>query len=289
MLKASPTAVDPYLGPRAVALALLALHSLAQGETKARPVLRQKIVEARTGHIPQVEAEALGRLKEILVAGTKVDMLTELERHNAKVADDNFKKDPCSLAGVQCEGGHVTAVSLRKSKLGNNLPVELRTLTHLRRLDVARCELEGGIPEWLGTLGYLQKLNLGQNQFSGPIPPSLADITDLDTLILSDNKLEGALPDVSGMDKLALISVEGNRLSGPIPESLGLLPALIKVTFTRRKARHRGHRGDRHEQTYATDSADNGLLTCPTRWPSAAILKPGIDCIHSAIHVDEEL
>uniref|UniRef100_A0ACD5U1J6 Uncharacterized protein n=1 Tax=Avena sativa TaxID=4498 RepID=A0ACD5U1J6_AVESA len=92
----------------------------------------------------------------------------------------------------------------------------------LIEIDVSENKLTGTIPEKFGNLTKLSKLNLHTNSFSGEIPPILARMPSLVFLWLWDNKLTGQLPAELGMHSPALrdIQVDGNDLSGPIPEGV---------------------------------------------------------------------
>uniref|UniRef100_A0ACD5T8D4 Uncharacterized protein n=1 Tax=Avena sativa TaxID=4498 RepID=A0ACD5T8D4_AVESA len=94
--------------------------------------------------------------------------------------------------------------------------------TSLIEIDLSDNKLTGAIPEKFGSLTKLSKLNLHNNSFSGEIPASLARMPALVFLWLWDNKLTGKLPAELGMHSPVLrdIQVDGNDLSGPIPEGV---------------------------------------------------------------------
>ncbi|CAL5042813.1 unnamed protein product [Urochloa decumbens] len=63
---------------------------------------------------------------------------------------------------------------------------------------------------------------------AGTLPASLASLAALTDLVLYPGSISGAIPvDIgSGLRRLRLLSLSGNRLTGPVPESLAGLPDL---------------------------------------------------------------
>ncbi|ERN02458.1 hypothetical protein AMTR_s00215p00026760 [Amborella trichopoda] len=100
---------------------------------------------------------------------------------------------------------------LQLSSFAGVLPIkDLSKLKYLRELILVSNEFSGGIPEEVGLLSSLQKLDL-RNQHQGPIPASIGGLTFLVELRLS---------------RLNVLQLDGNQLSGSIPESLGSLLSL---------------------------------------------------------------
>ncbi|GLT56888.1 hypothetical protein SLA2020_299020 [Shorea laevis] len=141
------------------------------------------------------------------------------------------------------------------------LPASIGNLTKLTKLFLNHCGFTGPIPDTIGSLQQLASLSLNSNKFSGQIPPSIGHLLMLNWLDLSDNQLEGSIPvsdgTTPGLDMLvktlhfhlgqnkfsgeipeqifssnmALIHLllDGNKLTGPIPSTLGLVQALLVV------------------------------------------------------------
>ncbi|CAN6214856.1 unnamed protein product [Urochloa humidicola] len=80
--------------------------------------------------------------------------------------------------------------------------------------------LTGVISPAIGNLSALEILGLGGNQLSGSLPPELGKLSRLVALDLEDNLLEGAIPHTLGLLELSRLSLNGNNLSGDIPEAL---------------------------------------------------------------------
>jgi hypothetical protein len=166
--------------------------------------------------------------------------------------------DPCTWAGVTCEGDRVTELSLSGNGLTGTLPAELGLASYLTRLDLSGNRLKGSIPAEVGNLRSLVALDLSENQLAGTLPPrlrllrvlrildlhenaltgslpaSLQDLTALETLNLADNRFTGTVPPELGrLIHLVMLRLDGNDLQGPLPESLTALQALVTLAFDR--------------------------------------------------------
>ncbi|KAL5720655.1 hypothetical protein ACHQM5_013301 [Ranunculus cassubicifolius] len=148
-------------------------------------------------------------------------------------------------------------LSFNKGLTGSVSP-RIGDLKNLNILILAGCRFSGSIPEELGSLTELSYLALNSNKFSGNIPSTLGNLSKLYWLDLADNQIEGSIPISTdrtyGLDQLlhakhfhlnknSLVGglsaklfssrmelihllVDGNNLSGEIPETLGLVTSL---------------------------------------------------------------
>ncbi|GKC57719.1 probable leucine-rich repeat receptor-like protein kinase, partial [Tanacetum coccineum] len=95
----------------------------------------------------------------------------------------------------------------------------------------------GSIPPTIGNLKSLYWLDLSQNSLTGSLPVSDGTTPGLDMLIntkhfhFGDNQLDGDIPLRLFNSKMNLIHLllENNRLTGPIPSTLGLVTSLEVV------------------------------------------------------------
>ncbi len=168
------------------------------------------------------------------------------------------ESDPCTWAGVTCEGVRVTELILTGNLLTGTLPAELGLASYLTRLDLSGNRLQGAIPAELGNLRSLAVLNLSENQLTGTLPPrlrllrslrildlhenalngplpaSLQDLTALEYLNLADNRFTGTVPpELGNLTRLVTLRLDGNDLHGPLPETLTALTALVTLAFDR--------------------------------------------------------
>ena len=124
----------------------------------------------------------------------------------------------------------------RNQKLVGEIPGEFANLWALESLDLSNNRFGGSIPAVLGSLRALESLDLSSNRLDGVVPGDLGDISGLESLDLSHNRLEGAIPEdlgqyEGGSKKLAVLLLNDNFLSGPIPATLGGLPLRVLHLF----------------------------------------------------------
>ena len=149
--------------------------------------------------------------------------------------------------GVLVEGNpiRVSVLWLRDRNLSGNIPLEIGSLTGLKRLGIGNNNLTGSIPSELSRLVNLEVLSLDSNYLGGTIPPELGEVSSLRVLNLGRNNLRGDIPhelgklanltelnlarnllngnvpsELSGMKRLETLGLGGNDLSGCIPVGL---------------------------------------------------------------------
>ncbi|KAL8161685.1 hypothetical protein V2J09_013174 [Rumex salicifolius] len=72
----------------------------------------------------------------------------------------------------------------------------------------------------------ITKLLLSRKNLTGTIPSELQNMDGITELWLDGNSLTGPIPDISNLISLRIIHLENNRLSGTIPSYLSALPGL---------------------------------------------------------------
>ncbi|XP_024187842.1 leucine-rich repeat receptor protein kinase HPCA1-like [Rosa chinensis] len=105
---------------------------------------------------------------------------------------------------------------------------QISFLLKLNTLNLAGCSFSGSIPDQLGDIEQLTFLALNSNNLSGTIPSALGQLSNLYLLDLSDNQLTGPLPiststSPGGLDlllKAEHFHLSNNQLSGSIPPEL---------------------------------------------------------------------
>ncbi|KAG5254847.1 LRR receptor serine/threonine-protein kinase [Salix suchowensis] len=122
---------------------------------------------------------------------------------------------------------HVTIFKLKGFNLTGVVPVEFRSLTQLREIDLSRNYLNGSIPGSLAELPNLQSLSLLANRLSGSIPREFGSMATLTSLVLEDNLLGGSLPpELGNLKTLERLLLSANNFSGTIPDTFGNLTKL---------------------------------------------------------------
>ncbi|KAF8108776.1 hypothetical protein N665_0104s0091 [Sinapis alba] len=136
----------------------------------------------------------------------------------------------------------VTGASLQSLDVGHNgltgkLPRSLKNCSSLQFLVADHNMIEDTFPFWLKALPNLKVLILSSNEFYGSIsPPDQGPLgfPELRIFEISDNKFTGSLPPTYFINWKASspMMYEGNKIEGQIPESIGLVKALIALNFS---------------------------------------------------------
>ncbi|VAH63534.1 unnamed protein product [Triticum turgidum subsp. durum] len=187
------------------------------------------------GELPDDIGRALGKNLTSLMLngnyfnGTIPASLSLLKNLRSLALDGNY------LAGtIPAELGALTG--LETLKLAYNrfsvgeLPASFKSLTKLKTFFAANCSLTGHFPSYVAQMPELELLDLSVNALNGSIPPAIWNLTKLQTVALYANNFTGEVvidDGAFGAVNLVMIDLSANhRLTGPIPESFGLLPKL---------------------------------------------------------------
>ncbi|KAJ7535193.1 hypothetical protein O6H91_12G022200 [Diphasiastrum complanatum] len=164
-------------------------------------------------------------------------------RYSLRIRDFYWPRgsDPCaSWRGVQCEGGHVTGISLsglKRTLLGMSQSTFdlnfLQNLPFLRLLNASKFALPSEIPDWLGNLSKLEVLDLSSCSLNGSIPATLGDLSSLQVLALAKNQLTGIIPATFGnLSNLRNLDLSGNNLKGELSAFLSNAVNLISLDLS---------------------------------------------------------
>ena len=119
-------------------------------------------------------------------------------------------------------------LSLARNNLTGPVPAWLNGLTKLQGLWLNNNELTGPIPD-LRALQGLYQLELSANQLGEEIPASLGTLSELQILALGENNLTGQIPNLAGLQKLFYLELTRNQLNETIPASLAEITGLQYV------------------------------------------------------------
>ncbi|KMT06488.1 hypothetical protein BVRB_7g156650 isoform A [Beta vulgaris subsp. vulgaris] len=175
-----------------------------------------------TGHIPK-EIGNLSSLKLLLLNGNQfsgplpdeLGFLVNLDR--LQLDENNLSGTvPKSFANMI----NVKHFHLNNNSLSGQLPPEFSRLPKLVHLLLDNNNLSGELPSEYSALAYLEIIQLDNNQFVGAeIPESYQNLSRLIKLSLRNCSLVGALPDLSHIPYLGFIDLSWNNFTGPIPAS----------------------------------------------------------------------
>ena len=149
------------------------------------------------------------------------------------ICDWNYEEVDGFMHGVICSSSsvglqEVTTVNLPKNRLSGKIADEtLRSLVHLKRLDLSENDLIGSLPESVGGLKDLEVLNLANNAISEDIPTSIGGCQGVLSLDLSNNEFRSKVPMTLGnLENLNQLRLSGNSLTGSLEDVVSRLTNL---------------------------------------------------------------
>lgn len=146
-----------------------------------------------------------------------------------------------------------TVLEFTSCNMRGEIPEFFSNLTSLEILILANNSLSGAIPYWLFNLPSLSVLDLSMNNFKGVIPPIIqmkssrfttlvnlarnklqgpipTQLENVNVIDLSFNNFAGSIPTQMGeVHGIRSISLSGNRIHGPIPESFCQTTNVLQV------------------------------------------------------------
>ncbi|OAY26609.1 leucine-rich repeat receptor-like serine/threonine-protein kinase BAM3 [Manihot esculenta] len=126
------------------------------------------------------------------------------------------------------ENGRLIELDLSSNKLTGLIPRSLCLGRKLKILILRINFLFGPLPDDLGHCDTLTRVRLGQNYLTGSIPSGLLYLPELSLMELHSNYLSGRVPEQTSKlsSKLKQLNISDNRLSGPLPASIGNFSSL---------------------------------------------------------------
>ncbi|KAF1829608.1 L domain-like protein [Decorospora gaudefroyi] len=144
-------------------------------------------------------------LSAILAADNELEALPESMFPDVTVEDviDSDEPGP-QFAGVQ-------SIDLHGNML-RELPMGLRRLTQLSKLNLARNKLSMDILDIVTQIPTLRELKLAENDLVGHLSAALCDLEALEVLELQSNKLSSIPPEMGQLAQLRVLNVSDNEL-----------------------------------------------------------------------------
>ncbi|XP_037496737.1 probable leucine-rich repeat receptor-like serine/threonine-protein kinase At3g14840 [Jatropha curcas] len=114
----------------------------------------------------------------------------------------------------------------------NNITCDCGTICHVTFISLKSQNLQGMLPTDLSKLPYLKNIDLTRNYLNGTIPSTWGS-TQLEVISLLGNRLTGPIPkELGNISTLIEFVVESNQLSGELPQELGNLNNIRRMLLS---------------------------------------------------------
>ncbi|XP_074290162.1 putative LRR receptor-like serine/threonine-protein kinase At1g53430 isoform X1 [Silene latifolia] len=162
-------------------------------------------------------------------------LIPQHEVESLKIISNKLKNTYWSVSQTSCSDGgrsfNKTFGAYILSNVTCDCSFKRNTVCHVTHIQLKGLNLTGDFPEEFRNLNYLQEIDLAINYISGRIPKGLSNIP-LVILSLMGNRITGPIPDEIGkIPTLEQLILEDNKFEGPIPKSLGSLKNLQSMVL----------------------------------------------------------
>ncbi|GMY28235.1 receptor protein kinase CLAVATA1-like [Fagus crenata] len=131
-----------------------------------------------------------------------------------------------------CKGGKLKALILMENAFFGPIPEGLGECKSLMKVRIMKNQLNGTIPAGLFNLPLAEMVQVNDNHFSGELPSEISG-DKLGILTLSGNQVTGKIPPaIQNLKALQTLSLEMNKLSGEIPKEIFNLPLLTTINIS---------------------------------------------------------
>ncbi|MED6225549.1 hypothetical protein PIB30_094673 [Stylosanthes scabra] len=149
----------------------------------------------------------------------------------ASIDFNGFQLSAPSLDGFIDQLPDLAIFHANSNNFAGTISPNIAKLKFLYELDLSNNLLSGVFPVSVLNMPTLSFLDIRYNLFSGTVPPSIFT-QPLDVLFLNNNNFFQKLPTNLGDTKVLYLTLANNKLTGPIPPSIGKASAtLTEVLF----------------------------------------------------------
>ncbi|KAG5629258.1 hypothetical protein H5410_000975 [Solanum commersonii] len=136
----------------------------------------------------------------------------------------------CRLPKWLFDLNNLEHLELGASGIEGAIQSKSRNLTKLKYIDLYENDLNSTIPNWLYGCKDLEHLNLDGNHLEGTVSSLISNLSSIIYIDLSDNMLSGKLPNVIGkLGKLGYLSLSENLFEGDISELFNVRSNFLSV------------------------------------------------------------
>lgn len=241
------------------------LENLKTLEIYANPKFETVALPASIGKLKNLRSVRLSRvdLKKSLKPLSKIPLLEDLmlvaSSKNDRVPDWIF------------DHPRLRSLVLHSFKI-QTIPESIGRMTPLERLSLQGCGL-ASIPESLENLQNLKRIEFMANNLRN-IPACILKLGALSVLLLTGNFIASPLPDELFAMNLEYLSLDHNRLSGPLPEGFGRMTNLKLLSLGGNGFTESVPQGYAHLEKLETLILRGNMLDAETpRWLTAMNIK----------------
>jgi Leucine-rich repeat (LRR) protein len=165
--------------------------------------------------------------------GTLPDSIGNLERMHYLFLSGNSLSGPLPLNISRMK--FLKELVINENGFTSTFPDIFGNMRTLGALDASTNRFTGPFPTSVVSAVALITLNLAANSISGGLPYALTVLNFLTVLVLDDNFLQESLAPLCGLNKLQILSIAHNFLSGPFPTCVGAMTSLGRLNIGHNK------------------------------------------------------
>ncbi|KAK4347286.1 hypothetical protein RND71_033625 [Anisodus tanguticus] len=177
---------------------------------------------------------SLSLISETIQAQSNGRLLPQEEKNALKEIAEQLGKKDWDFDLNPCDGNTNWTTRKSNSFYYNDVTCNCSIpdgFCHVESLSIRGQDLAGVLPASLAKLSYLKTIDLNRNYLSGTIPPEWVS-TKLEVMAISNNRLSGPVPEFIGnMTSLVKLSLETNLFNGSLPAEIGKLVNLEMLSL----------------------------------------------------------